>query len=661
MCCLKYYSFFYRSDIERHVKSERHIASCKEVKSGNVRTMQIFLANNAENKEAIKFENQVKYAELKLCGFFAAHNEAFMKMDHLLDVLKQIFPDSKIVQGISCKRTKTKGVIMNVLGVDEKENLVSVLKKNKFSILVDESTDISSVKTFCILVRFYAENCGKILSRFWDLQQVFTESDPDGAEEGATARRLFTIMKKTFDKHQIPFANVVGFGSDGCNTMMGGNNSVASRMTELCPGLRVCKCLCHSLHLCASEACKCLPRSTEDLTRNIYNFFKTSAKRRAQFSEFQSFVEVDVLRMLHPSQTRWLSLTSVINRILNQWEALRLFFDAKWFEERLESVERIHVLLNDAATKAFYLFLQWVLPKVTSMNELFQSEKSVVTVVHDKMNESYYDLLACFMKRNYIHTTPANEINPTDESKWLPLNQLYLGIAVSNQLLLPELIQRPEVVHDIKFRCRLFLITLCDQLKKRFDFDDPVLMRLKLFAPATALSQRERESTPSLQPLMVLMPRIIGPNDPEKMQEIDDQWRTLPFQRENFQDLRDLKNPEDFWHQVNIFKDEIGDRPFSTLAWFALEVLSIPIANADCERVFSKINDVKTKKRNKLITSTVCGLLHADTIVRDSGNCCIAFQPRQSMYDRMISSNIYRSVAENEEEFNDIDNIFAEA
>lgn len=87
----------------------------------------------------------------------------------------------------------------------------------------------------------------------------------------------------------------------------------------------------------------------------------------------------------------------------------------------------------------------------------------------------------------------------------------------------------------------------------------------------------------------------------------------------------------------------------------------MPIANADCERMFSKINDVKTKKRNKLITSTVCGLLHADAAVRDSGNCCVAFEPRKTMYDKMISTNIYKSsTAEDEDQtVNDVDNIFA--
>lgn len=294
-------------------------------------------------------------------------------------------------------------------------------------------------------MRFYCRDAGRIVSRFWDLQQVFSEDDFQAVEEGATAKRLFELIKSSFDKH-----------------------NVASRMKELCPDLRVCKCICHSLHLCASEACKCLPRSCEDLARHIYNFFNSSAKRRAQFAEIQSFLDLDVMKMLHPSQTRWLSLSAVIDRIISQWNALRLFFDAKWIEERLESAERIHILLNDPATKTFYIFLQWVLPKVTKMNEYFQSEKSVATFVHDRMVNSYKELLTSFMRRDYICKTPVNDINPKDESKWLLMNQLYLGVGVMNRFLLPELSSKKEVVQDVKTKCRLFLVILCTQMKQRY-------------------------------------------------------------------------------------------------------------------------------------------------------------------------------------------------
>lgn len=53
--------------------------------------------------------------------------------------------------------------------------------------------------------------------------------------------------------------------------------------------------------------------------------------------------------------------------------------------------ETIHNNLNDPLNFLFYNFLEWVLPKFVNMNKLFQSEKSVIAVLHTKMKETYQD------------------------------------------------------------------------------------------------------------------------------------------------------------------------------------------------------------------------------------------------------------------------------
>lgn len=72
-----------------------------------------------------------------------------------------------------------------------------------------------------------------------------------------TAIKIYTEVINSFKKKSIPLQNIIGFASDGCNTMFGPWNSVASRFKEDFPGVMVQKCICHSLALCASEI---LPR-----------------------------------------------------------------------------------------------------------------------------------------------------------------------------------------------------------------------------------------------------------------------------------------------------------------------------------------------------------------------------------------------------------------
>lgn len=176
------------------------------------------------------------------------------------------------------------------------------------------------------------------------------------------------------------------------------------------------KCICHSLHLCASEACKQLPRKTEDLARDIYNFMKSSSKRQAQLAQLQQFLDLDVHKILHPSKTRWLSLISVVKRILRQWDVLRLFFDHKWRSKHLRATEHIHLGLNDCYIKAYFMFLLWILPKFTEMNEYFQSSKVVIILLHQKMTMAYKDLLMIYMTRDYVCKTALGDINTTEKN-----------------------------------------------------------------------------------------------------------------------------------------------------------------------------------------------------------------------------------------------------
>lgn len=291
--------------------------------------------------------------------------------------------------------------------------------------MTDESTDISTDKASCIVVRYFNKDSGRIVSSFFDLVNLFQAN-----VETATANVIFDAIMNSFVIHDIPINNIVGFGSDGCNTMMGDHNSVKSRFMEACPGIHITKCICHSLHLVASEACKSLPRHVEDMARDIFNFFKNSAKRKSVFKGYQVFLNLNIHRLLHPSQTRWLSLHPVVRRILEQWSALRLFFVDMVANEKIASGDRILRNLMDNQTKLFFLFLDWILPKFNFLNASFQTEKTVVTKVHIRMCETMREILASFLKSEYIASTNLNSVVPHSAANQLPDESLYFGIEV---------------------------------------------------------------------------------------------------------------------------------------------------------------------------------------------------------------------------------------
>lgn len=619
------------SVIKNHAKGKKHCSYFKHATVKQVPVSTFF--QKAENTT----KNLVARAEIKIAGVLAAHNVPFHLMDHLSDVLKDVFSNPKVAEEFCMKRTKATAIVTNVIGKSYKEELANKLKVSKFSVLSDESTDVGSIKTSCVVVRFFDPDRDCVDSKFWELCEVYNTNDPENVRDGATAENLYDGMMQTFKAHEIPVKNIIGFGADGCSVMMGAHNSVSSRLRNECPGLFVIKCVCHSAHLCASEACKVLPRRCEDLAREIYNFFKCSSKRQSEFVQFQMFLALKPHKILHPSQTRWLSLATVVQRLLEQWEALKLFFSDMWLSEKLVSAELIFNSLCDPYMKLYYYFLDWVLPKFTTFNKYFQTDRPVITVLHEKVSLLFKDLLLSFMKRDYVMKTELSLIDPNRSDRQLRDTEMYLGAAVLQGLKNSSITERKSQLQEFFQRCRNFLVVACYEIKKRYNFSDPVISKLSCLTPSNALSGEFRKTVPSLIPLANELPLLVPPEDSSLLQRLDDQWRMLPlqFHESVFSKTEDC---DKFW--ATMLKQESD---FRDLADFALSVLSLPHSNAECERIFSKINLFKTKPRNKLKTATVNGALLATECVQSTGSCCKDFTPSQAMYSRMTSKELYSS------------------
>lgn len=56
-----------------------------------------------------------------------------------------------------------------------------------------------------------------------------------------------------------------------------------------------------------------------------------------------------------------------------------------------------------------------------------------------------------------------------------------------------------------------------------------------------------------------------------------------------------------FYNELCKIRNAADELKFKELCIFALNVLSLPHSSACCERVFSKINSIKTKSRKKVL------------------------------------------------------------
>ena len=395
--------------------------------------------------------------------------------------------------------------------------------------------------------------------------------------------RLYNVTINGLEKSSIPIENIIGYAADTANVMFGQHNSVMSQLRERIPNLFAMKCICHSAHLCASHACEKLPRCIEDMTRDIYAYFSHSAKRIAEFEKFQDFANVEPHKILKPAQTQWLSLNMCVSRILEQWDALLLFFTNAAEKDRLVAAENIANSLRNPFCHLYFQFLSFILPKFTEFNVLFQSETPLLHKLADELKSLYKCFPSCYMKRQYLQSQSLSLIDPCSREQMVPLTGMYLGHEVSCHLLQPEVKTKPAEMRVFLERCQNFLIESAIQIKAQYPLDDFIINSLSVLNPENINSHNPQYA--SLGPIASKFPNIVSPRD---IQKLDDEWRRLQFTNLPFK-YDSSEGIDRFWGMVATVKDGCDTPKFSLVASFMKSLLSFPHANADIEHSFQML------------------------------------------------------------------------
>lgn len=196
--------------------------------------------------------SKVKLAEVRNALFIAQHC-SIMSCDHLVNLSKCIFTDSDIAKSQQMHRTKCSAIIKNVLSEHFMKELKNDIGNNPFSLLIDESTDLSTIKFLGFTIKYYSEKTRDIVSTFLYLKQL---KDCDAAS-------IVDAIKETLKLFQLNIKNLKGLGTDNASVMVGVNNGVYKRLKEEVPNLVLIRCICHSIQLAVSAA------SDDALPRNL--------------------------------------------------------------------------------------------------------------------------------------------------------------------------------------------------------------------------------------------------------------------------------------------------------------------------------------------------------------------------------------------------------
>lgn len=141
----------------------------------------------------------------------------------------------------------------NIIDHVSKEMKLNICKRiieinGKISILIDESTTLSSKTTLIVYMKCETDKRCEPIFTFFDLLEL-----PSQDSKTITQQLLNCLDKYGFHDKYLE-ENLVAFTSDGANTMLGKKSGVAECLLQKFPNIVVWHCLNHRLELAVCDA-----------------------------------------------------------------------------------------------------------------------------------------------------------------------------------------------------------------------------------------------------------------------------------------------------------------------------------------------------------------------------------------------------------------------
>lgn len=292
------------SDLKAHANTKKHreLAGSSSIQKqlGFTTKRQVQPGNAAEGRTAL----------------FIAEHSSIMTADHLCQLYKKSFPDSEAARAYQMRRSKCASVIKNVLGPHFKADLAQDIGDSYYSLIIDESTDISVTKFLAISIIYHSVTKSRIMTTFLNLCTL----------EVCTADGIVAAVKSTLMEYCLKLERMRGVGTDNASVMTGINNGVHRKLKAEAPHLVLIRCVCHSLQLATSAAtAEALPRILEYLISETYNWFARSPARQMAYKKLYGLMNDgdEPLKIVQACRTRWLSLEIAVSRIVDQWTELK--------------------------------------------------------------------------------------------------------------------------------------------------------------------------------------------------------------------------------------------------------------------------------------------------------------------------------------------------
>ena len=343
----------------------------------------------------------------------------------------------------------------SIFEVLESKLLDKVRKSQFFSILCDESTDISNSKKLILYVRLIDPDTFVASTHF--LGNITVEGS------SCTAEVLFNLIINFLQDKGIDLSRLIGFGSDGAAVMTGKKSGVATRFKEKCPHLVSIHCMAHRLNLCTSQASNKVDylKDMEETFTNLYKYFDKSANRASELKEIQKVLDSPQLKIKDVHEIRWLAFYDALWAVFHSYKVLVTYFQKNGKSQ--QEKELLRKLTDYRFVAAMHMMMD-IIPHLSQLCLLLQKSDLDIAAIKPAIQNTLSSIQRAESGSTHNQAEMKEKLKKTTVGEKVTVSFKDIELSIHRSTVL-------KASDDITSMRRAFTSELKDQISSRFPVD----------------------------------------------------------------------------------------------------------------------------------------------------------------------------------------------
>ncbi|KAK5863610.1 hypothetical protein PBY51_000631 [Eleginops maclovinus] len=255
---------------------------------------------------------------------------------------------------------------INDIANDMKCQLIERVKNSRFSLQLDESTDLTNVAHLMVFIRYSHD--GKLH------EDMLCCSPMEGR---CTGGDIFNCLNGWMEETGLDWDKCISICTDGAGAMMGKHKGLKAKVLSVAPHVKFTHCIIHREAL-ASKTLEPELNNVLQTAIQIVNSIKSRPLNSRLFALLCQEMGSAHESLLFHSEVRWLSRGKVLTRLFELRSEVRTF------------LSDVHSPLADHLTDSRWLsrlaYLACIFDKLNSLNLSLQGPSTNILTLSDKVN-----------------------------------------------------------------------------------------------------------------------------------------------------------------------------------------------------------------------------------------------------------------------------------